>query len=76
MYRPDHPPPHFHATYSNLLGKPLRNPSYFRRVRVDAEAGTAVWPNGLDPDPLILHGDYPPPDMAARLAGSAERRSC
>ncbi len=32
----------------------LRDPSYFAQVRVDPEAGTIVWPNGLDmaPEPL------------------------
>ena len=33
---------------------PLRDPDYFRRVRVDAELGTIVWPNGADLDPLVL----------------------
>lgn len=42
------------------LGQSLRDPMYFRRVRVDEEAGTVVWPNGLDPDPYVLHGDHPP----------------
>ncbi len=34
--------------------EPLRDPSYFALVRVDTEAGTIVWPNGLDmaPEPL------------------------
>ncbi len=40
------------------LGEPLRDPDYFRQVRVDEEAGTVVWPNGLDPAPELLHGDY------------------
>jgi Protein of unknown function (DUF2442) len=33
---------------------PLRDPSYFAQVRVDHEAGTIAWPNGLDlaPEPL------------------------
>jgi hypothetical protein len=39
------------------LGEPLRDPEYFRQVRVDDEARTAVWPNGLDPAPELLHGD-------------------
>jgi hypothetical protein len=37
---------------------PLRDPEYFSQVRVDPEAGTVVWPNGVDLDPLVLHGDY------------------
>lgn len=39
------------------LGEPLRDPEYFRQVRVDNEARTVVWPNGLDPAPELLHGD-------------------
>lgn len=34
---------------------PLRDPEYFAQVRVDEEAGTLVWPNGADLDPLVLH---------------------
>lgn len=34
--------------------EPLRDPSYFAKVRVDSESGTIAWPNGLDmaPEPL------------------------
>jgi hypothetical protein len=34
--------------------EPLRDPAYFARVRVDPEAGTIAWPNGVDlaPEPL------------------------
>ena len=35
--------------------EPLRDPTFFAQVRVDAEAGTVVWPNGADLDPLVLH---------------------
>jgi hypothetical protein len=42
------------------LGEPLRDPEYFRQVRVDEEARTVVWPNGLDPAPELLHGDHEP----------------
>ena len=34
--------------------EPLRDPEYFRRVRVDTELGTIVWPNGADLDPFVL----------------------
>jgi hypothetical protein len=40
------------------LGEPLRDLEYFRQARVDDEARTVVWPNGLDPSPELLHGDY------------------
>jgi hypothetical protein len=39
---------------------PLDDPEYFAQVRVDADAGTVVWPNGLDLAPEVLHGDYEP----------------
>lgn len=34
---------------------PLRDPEYFRRVRVNADLGTVVWPNGADLDPVVLY---------------------
>ena len=35
--------------------RPLRDPKYFHRLTVDAEAGTICWPNGADLDPDVLH---------------------
>jgi Protein of unknown function (DUF2442) len=34
--------------------EPLNDPSYFAQVGLDAEAGTIVWPDGIDlaPEPL------------------------
>jgi len=32
----------------------LQDPAFFGRVRVDADAGTLVWPNGADLDPDML----------------------
>ncbi len=34
--------------------EPLRDPAYFALVSVDPDAGTIVWPNGVDmaPEPL------------------------
>lgn len=42
------------------LGEPLRDPAFFRRVRVDADSRTITWPHSLDLDPDVLHGDFPP----------------
>jgi hypothetical protein len=42
------------------MGEPLRDPEYFRLVRVDPELRTVAWPNGFDLDPDVLHGDYDP----------------
>ncbi len=53
------------------MAEPLRDPDYFRRVRVDPELRTIVWPNGFDLDPDVLHGDYEPalsPGSIARPA--------
>jgi hypothetical protein len=51
-----------------------RDDAEFRKVRVDPEAGTIVWPNGADLDPDVLHGDFEP---ASRRPGKrrAERRT-
>lgn len=38
--------------------EPLRDPTFFAQVTVDH--GTVVWPNGVDLDPLVLHGDFEP----------------
>ncbi len=38
----------------------LKNPDLFRRVEVDEELGTIVWPNGADIDPAVLHGSADP----------------
>lgn len=34
--------------------EPLNDPGYFAQVSVDPEAGTVIWPNGIDlaPEPL------------------------
>jgi hypothetical protein len=45
------------------LGEPLRDPEYFRQARVDQDARTVVWPDGLDPAPELLHGDYEPAQL-------------
>lgn len=42
------------------MAEPLQDLDYFRRVRVDPELGTVVWPNGFDLDPDVLHGDHEP----------------
>ena len=33
----------------------LEHPEFFAKVAVDSEAGTIVWPNGVDLDPDVLH---------------------
>ena len=38
--------------------EPLKEPAFFAQVSV--EHGTVVWPNGVDLDPLVLHGDVEP----------------
>jgi Protein of unknown function (DUF2442) len=59
----------FHGT----LGEPLRDPAYFRQVRVDEEARTVVWPNGLDPAPELLHGDNQPPSATPPRPAATHR---
>ena len=40
--------------------EPLKDPSYFSQVRVDAELGTVTWPNGADIDPDVLYARLVP----------------
>lgn len=35
--------------------EPLHQSDYFAQVRVDEEAGTVCWPNGVDLDPDVLY---------------------
>jgi hypothetical protein len=49
---------------------PLRDPTLFKAVRIDAEARTLVWPNGADFDPTTLH-DWP--ELGDKLAAKANR---
>ena len=46
---------------------PLRDPAFFAKVTVDH--GTVVWPNGVDLDPLVLHGDFEPADTESKRQG-------
>jgi hypothetical protein len=35
-----------------------KDDAVFAKVAVDPELGTITWPNGVDLDPDVLHGDY------------------
>ena len=35
--------------------EPLRDSTFFAEVRIDPEAGTLAWPNGIDLAPELLH---------------------
>jgi hypothetical protein len=50
--------------------EPLRDPDFFKQVRVDEQLGTIVWPNGADMDPVVLHGDREPLPRPARHSAS------
>jgi len=38
----------------------LREAGEFAKVVIDDVAGTVAWPNGIDLDPDVLHGDHSP----------------
>jgi hypothetical protein len=44
----------FHGRRWQGVLSPLADPAFFAEVRVDSEAGTIAWPNGVDfaPEPL------------------------
>ena len=49
---------------------PLREADFFKRVTLDPEVHTLVWPNGADFDPATLH-DWP--DIVDNFTALAER---
>ncbi len=42
--------------------EPLEDAAYFRQVRVEADVGTIVWPNGADVCPDVLYEQSRPAD--------------
>ena len=47
----------FHGVF-----EPLRDSAYFKRVQVNKEIGTIVWPNGADLCPDVLYEKSTPID--------------
>jgi len=43
-----------HLSFRGVFS-PLKELSYFQKVRVDRNLGTVVWPNGADLDPDVLY---------------------
>lgn len=66
----------FQPVLHGALFGPLRDLAAFNDVRLDAEAGTLVWPNGADFDPATLH-DWPQvrDEFAIRARSWSERRA-
>jgi len=40
---------------NNRCMGPLKDPEFFKQVKLDDEVNTLVWPNGADFDPSMLH---------------------
>ncbi|MBN1346746.1 MAG: DUF2442 domain-containing protein [Phycisphaerae bacterium] len=45
--------------------RPLLDPEYFRRLRVEPDVGTIVWPNGADVCPDVLYEKSRPMDQVS-----------
>lgn len=41
-----------------MMFEALLDAEFFALVSVDPVSGTIVWPNAVDLDPSVLHGDY------------------
>ncbi|MHB8682545.1 MAG: DUF2442 domain-containing protein [Acidimicrobiales bacterium] len=50
----------FDAALHGCVLEPIRDPGTFGQVKIDDLAGTIGWPNGVDLDPDVLHGDHEP----------------
>ena len=50
----------FDGALSGAVFAELADEAFFARVGVDAQTGTICWPNGVDLDPDVLHGDFEP----------------
>lgn len=59
----------FWPVLGGALFGPLRDLAAFNAATIDAEAGTLMWPNGADFDPVTLH-DWP--DVCDELAARAQ----
>ena len=46
--------------------EPLGNADFFRRVRVEPDVGTIIWPNGADLCPDVLYEQSEPVPAARR----------
>jgi len=50
----------FEGVLDGEVFEPLRDRAVFAQVSMDTVAGTICWPNGVDLDPDVLHGDHEP----------------
>ena len=50
----------FDGVLDGAVFEPLSERAVFARASVDTVAGTIAWPNGIDLDPDVLHGDQQP----------------
>ena len=50
----------FDDTFASGILASLREPELFAQVAIDPTTGTLAWPNGIDVDPDVLHGDQAP----------------
>jgi hypothetical protein len=58
----------FHGVFA-----PLKQPEFFRQVRVEPELGVVCWPNGADLDSDVLYAvatGQPVPDLTPEPAAS------
>jgi len=67
--------PEFHNDWNGYL-EPLNEGDFIAKVFVDPVAHTLSWPNEIDLDPDVLHGDREPVTGAYFTVVSESRTSC
>jgi hypothetical protein len=49
---------------ANTVFEPFEDSEFFAKAAMDSVSGTVTWPNGVDVDAAVLHGDFEPAGQA------------